>query len=73
MDFFRKPVKKRVIDHNEPIPVGEVQESDWAAWEDSVGPHDGQSAEFQSTDKQPLSRAEGDFMDVFAAAVPKGQ
>ena len=37
MDFYSKPAKKRVIDPLEPIPVGEVEESDWATWADTMG------------------------------------
>jgi hypothetical protein len=73
MDFFTKPVKKRVVDPLEPIPVGVVEEADWADWEDSVGFQDSQPVEFQNTDKLPLVPAEGEFVDVFACVAPKGQ
>ena len=35
MNYSRK-VPRKYQEPMEPIPVGEVQESDWAAWEDSV-------------------------------------
>jgi hypothetical protein len=73
MDFFSKPVKRRVIDPLEPIPVGVVEESDWAAWADSVGLQDSPHTDFQNTAKQPLSPADGEFIDVFAGIAPKGQ
>jgi hypothetical protein len=73
MHFFSKPVKKRVIDPFEPIPVGEVQESDWAAWADSVGFQDSVPADFQVTDKLPITPAEADSIDVFASVNKKSQ
>lgn len=73
MQFFGKPVKKRVIDLHEPIPVGEVQEADWAAWADSIGFQDSVPADFQITDKLPITPAEGDSIDVFACVTRKSQ
>jgi hypothetical protein len=73
MQFFNKTVKKRVIDPLEPIPVGEVEESDWAAWADSIGFQDSQPMDFQVTDKLPISRAEGDMIDVFACVTRRSQ
>jgi hypothetical protein len=73
MDFFKKPVKKRLIDPLEPIPVGEVQESDWDAWADSVAFQDSQPMDFQVTDKLPITPSEGNLIDVFASVTRKGQ
>jgi hypothetical protein len=73
MDFFSKPAKKRVIDPLEPIPVGEVEESDWATWADTMGFQDSTPMDFQTTDKLPLTPAESDSIDVFASVTKKGQ
>jgi hypothetical protein len=71
MQYFSKPVKKRVSDPVEHIPVGEVVESDWAAWADSVGFKDSQPMDFQITDKLPIAPNEGDFLDAFASVTKK--
>jgi hypothetical protein len=73
MQFFTKSLKKRIIDPQEPIPVGVVEESDWAAWADSVGFQDSQPMDFQATDKLPISRAESDSIDVFASVTRRSQ
>ena len=73
MQFFSKPVKKRLIDQHEPIPVGEVEESDWAAWADSVGFQDSQPMDFQTTEKLPIAPAEGNLIDVFACVTRRSQ
>lgn len=73
MDFYSKPVKKRIVDHIEPIPVGEVKEADWADWQDSVGFQDSQPVDFQSTDKLPIVPVEGDFLDAFASVTLKSK
>jgi hypothetical protein len=65
MDFFRKAPKK-VIDPLEPIPVGEVQESDWAEWEDSVAFQDSLMGSLPDTVKQPLTSEPEDMLDIFA-------
>ncbi|WP_342619197.1 hypothetical protein [Rhodoferax sp. GW822-FHT02A01] len=65
MDFFRKAPKK-IIDPLEPIPVGEVQESDWAEWEDSVAFQDSLIGGFPDTTKQPLTPETEDMLDIFA-------
>ena len=57
MNLFGKSGKK-TIDPFEPIPTGEVvegnQDSDWAAWEDSVAFQDSQMPEFQVTAVLPV-------------------
>jgi hypothetical protein len=73
MDFFSKQVKRRVIDPLEPIPVGEVEESDWATWADTMGFQDSTPMDFQTTDKLPLTLAESDSIDVFASVGRKGK
>lgn len=73
MHFFNKPFKKRAIDPHEPIPVGEVEESDWAAWADSVGFQDSQPMDFQITEKLPITPAEGNLIDVFASVTRRSQ
>jgi hypothetical protein len=66
MNFFRKPAAiKRNIDPLEPIPVGETKDVDWAEWEDSVGFQDDQASDNAETVKQPISPADGHFMDAF--------
>jgi hypothetical protein len=67
MQFFSKPLKKRVAETFEPIPVGEVVESDWATWADSVGFQDSQPMDFQMTDKLAIKPIDGEFLDVFAS------
>jgi len=67
MDFFRRQTKKRVIDLHDPIPVGETQDSDWAAWEDSVAFQDSQMAGFAETAKMPLTPEDTHGIDVFAS------
>jgi hypothetical protein len=73
MDFFNRPAKRRVVDPHEPIPVGEVEECDWEAWADSVGFQDSKPMDFQMTEKLPITREEGDSIDVFACVTKKGQ
>jgi hypothetical protein len=69
MNFFRKPAaKKRDIDPLEPIPVGEAKDVDWAEWEDSVGFQEDQISDDAETVRQPISPADGHFMDLFASA-----
>lgn len=71
MQFFKKPGRTRVTDPLEPIPVGETQDSDWAAWEDSVGFQDPPAAAFPDTVKQAISPADGHFIDAFASVRKK--
>jgi hypothetical protein len=69
MDFFRRPPKRNVVDPlaaPETIPVGDVKETDWAEWEDSVAFQDSQLGFFQDTVKQPLAPEVGDLLDAFA-------
>ena len=66
MTFFIKPLKKQNTNLIEPIPVGEVEESNWAAWADSVGFQDSEPSDFQITDKLPITPEESESIDVFA-------
>jgi hypothetical protein len=70
MQFFYKQAKRRVFDTFEPIPVGEVVESDWA---DTVGFQDSQPMDFQSTDKLDIRPMDGGFLDVFASVTKKSR
>lgn len=38
----------------EPIPVPEAQDADWAMWEDSVAFQESQITEYQSTEPAPI-------------------
>ena len=73
MDFFSKPIKARVADTQEPLPVGEVQETDWAVWAETVGYLNSEPMDFQSTDKLPIVPAEGDHADAFAGVTRKSK
>jgi hypothetical protein len=73
MTFFSKPLNKQVTAPIEPIPVGVVVESDWAAWADSVGFQDSEPSDFQMTDKLPITPEEGESIDVFASVTRKGK
>lgn len=76
MNLFGKSGKKP-IDPFEPIPTGEVvegnQDSDWAAWEDSVAFQDSQMPEFEVAATPPAVKASGSAAhtpspaDVFAS------
>lgn len=65
MDFFKPNPKKVASDDFAPIPVAEVQETDWAEWEDSVAFQDQQPVAFQITEKMPLPAEESDYQDAF--------
>ena len=69
MSFFRKAPKK-LVDPLEPIPVGEVQESDWAEWEDSVAFQDSLMG-LPDTVKQPLTPEPEDMLDIFVKVKKK--
>lgn len=69
--IFNRKVPKKVIDPLEPIPVGEVQEADWAEWEDSVAFQDSQIGSFPDTTKQPLVPETDDMLDIFARVTKK--
>jgi hypothetical protein len=71
MQFFYKQAKRRVFDTFEPIPVGEVVESDWAEWADTVGFQESEPMDFQSTDKLDIRPMDGGFLDVFASVTKK--
>jgi hypothetical protein len=71
VEFFYKPVKSRVRDFLEPIPVGEAVDTDWAVWAETVGFEDSQPMDFQMTDKQTIAPIEGEFVDVFASVTKK--
>lgn len=73
MNFYTKPVQKRAVGAHEPIPVGEVQELDWADWADSVGFQDSKPVDFQSTDKLPIAPVENEFPDIFASVTSKSK
>jgi hypothetical protein len=69
MNIFRKhPAKKWDIGPPEPIPVGETKDVDWAEWEDSVGFQDNQDSDNAETVRQPISPADGHFIEEFASA-----
>ena len=73
MTFFSNSVDDQSTSPSEPIPVGDVEESDWAAWADSVGFQDSEPSDFQITDKSPITSEEGESIDVFACVTKKGQ
>jgi hypothetical protein len=73
MTFFDKPLRRRVTNPIEPIPVGNVEESDWAAWADSVGFQDSEPTDFQITDRLPITPEESESIDVFACVTKKSQ
>ena len=73
MNFYSKPMHVRAVGPQEPIPVGEVQELDWAEWADSVGYQDSQPMDFQRTDKLPLTPLDSDSADAFASVTRKSK
>lgn len=73
MQFFNAPVKKRMSDFLEPIPVGEAVDTDWAAWAETVGFQDSQPMDFQMTDKLAIAPADGEFLDAFASVTKKSR
>lgn len=73
MQVFYKPVKKRIYDTPEPIPVGEAVDTDWAVWAETVGFQDSQPMDFQVTDKMALAPLNEEFLDAFASVTKKGR
>jgi endogenous inhibitor of DNA gyrase (YacG/DUF329 family) len=57
MNFYQKPVKTKGLDPFEPIPCGECQETDWAAWEETVASqnHSAASSQVGQEDTATLS------------------
>lgn len=69
MGSVRKAPPK-YIDPLDPIPVGEVQETDWAEWEDSVAFQDsvmGVLPEEPQPAKQPRSAETKELLDIFSS------
>jgi hypothetical protein len=71
MDFFRKTPKKKSVDPHEPIPIGDAQESDWAAWQDSVAFQESLSGDFRDTEKLPLLPELDALVDAYASVTKK--
>jgi len=72
MDFFKVRAKKKALELLEPIPVGDAQESTWAAWEDSVAFQDSLHADFQDTVRMAITPQDTHDIDVFASVHRRG-
>jgi hypothetical protein len=57
--MFYEPAKRRDDDTFEPIPVGEVVESNWEEWTDTVGFQDSLPMDFQNTAKLDIRPMDG--------------
>jgi hypothetical protein len=72
MHLYRKALKQRVIESQEPIPVGVVEELDWAAWADTLVSQNTQPAHLENTDQFQLSRIERELAEALAGVAPRG-
>jgi hypothetical protein len=54
-------------DSLEPLPVGEVQESDWAEWEDSVAFQDSQTGGFADSVQPTAEPPSEEQADAFSS------
>jgi hypothetical protein len=58
---------KAFIDPFEPIPVADVEELDWAAWEDSVAFQDSRIVDDEVAEKSPHTPKVDHPVDAFSA------